>query len=623
MIQQADKEFIVAFTKEMSKLGYGFDGKIGDGFCWGKYMIIYAKTGVKNKDVLARIYIREDGIVLRLYFNRIDEHRDNIRAMGGNSLKKNMFCTLLIVIVLFIFTTASLAVESPPGAVPSETIITTVIPLKYDPIESVNGDLFITNKDLFGYTSKPMKNLYNFAGDLLMEGMQDISFSGNWIIVRKGGKLGVYSHELVNLVPCLYSRVVMTDETHCEVVDGTKYVKPGTWYGNRYRYDLTTGLITEELGYGMEAFPSWSLVSLEKRLADAGGLAGISLMKTGGKLNKYGSEAGAAYKAYNGFGQLLLDFTPYCGIGCNNLTFGSGGRLFFGSVEDGNDSHGVLNYAFSGRGRLIAKQRGARFEGVYGGDYIAYGNASLYGVGAPFLLNWDGETVIAEGVYDNYRVNFMDSDTWTSVSDNSSHIIVSKDGLYGVISPSKYVPKPSSWAQAEVADAVQKGLVPEDVKVWWKDSCTRLEFCRMLALTIQGITGSSVAESSAGTTAVGFSDCSEPDVVAVAALGITKGIGNDRFAPYSFITREQAAVMLARTAAILKIQAAGMEIAYADIAQFPEWAVAEIEAVSSILCGTDGIPLMQGSGNNLFSHKRYITVEQSAAALYRLTEAVR
>ena len=139
-------------------------------------------------------------------------------------MKKNIFCTLLFVIVLFITTTASLAVESPPGAVPSETIITTVIPLKYDPIESINGDLFITNKDL-GYTPIPKKNLYNFAGDLLLEGMQDISFSGNWIIVRKGEKYGVYSHELVNLVPCLYSRVTMTDETHCEVVDGTKYVK--------------------------------------------------------------------------------------------------------------------------------------------------------------------------------------------------------------------------------------------------------------------------------------------------------------------------------------------------------------------------------------------------------------
>ena len=444
-------------------------------------------------------------------------------------MKKNILCALLIVIVLLIFTTASFAVESPPGTVPSEPIMTTVVPLKYDPIESINGDLFITNKDLL-YTLKPKKNLYNFAGDLLLEGMQDISFSGNWIIVRQGGKLGVYSHELVNLVPCLYSRVVMTDETHCEVVDGTKYVKPGTWFGNRYRCDLTTGTITEKLGYGMEAFPSWSLVSLEKRLADAGGLAGISLMRIGGKLNKYGSEAGVAYKAYNGFGQLLLDFTPYCGTGSNHLAFGNAGRLFIGYADDGNDSQGALNYAFSGRGRLIARQRGARFDGVYGGNYIAYGNNTVLGT-KPFLVNWDGETVIAEGVYDNYSLNTIASDTWTTISDNSSHIIVSKDGLYGVISLPEYVPKPSSWAQA--------------------------------------------------------------------------------------------AVMLARTAAFLKIQATGTEIVFADESQFPKWAAGEITTVSSILTRAGETPLIQGSGNNLFSAKRCITVEQTAAAMFRLTEAVR
>lgn len=38
-------------------------------------MIIYAKTGVKSKKVAARIYIRDDGIVLRLFLSQIDKHR--------------------------------------------------------------------------------------------------------------------------------------------------------------------------------------------------------------------------------------------------------------------------------------------------------------------------------------------------------------------------------------------------------------------------------------------------------------------------------------------------------------------------------------------------------------------
>jgi hypothetical protein len=541
-------------------------------------------------------------------------------ALGGGTLKKILARTLMIAIILCVFTTASFAADVPSTAFHVEPVISVVIPLKYGPIELVNADLFVTSKDPADFTSNARKNLYDFTGKLLMEGMQDISFSGKWIIVNKGGKFGVYSHDMTNPVPCLYSRVAMMDETHCEVIDGTLNVRPGIWFGNRYRYDLTTGVIVEELGYGAEASPSWGLYSPVKRLADAAGSAGITLVKTGGKENTSGIEAGAVFKAYNKAGQLLLDFTPYCGTGFNDLTYGSAGRLFFGYADDGNDKQGAPNYVFSGRGRLIAWQRGAGYQGMYGGNYIcAYGNP-VYGT-KPAILDWNGDTVIAGGVYDSYQFN--NDGTWTPVSDNRSHVIVSKDGMYGVITLSDSVAEPSAWARAEVSGAVRKSLVPDDVKGWWKDSCTRLEFCRMLALTLEEMTGSSVAELSAESMAVGFSDCSEPDVLAVASLGITKGTGNGRFAPYSFISREQAAVMLARTAEYLKIQATGTGISFADSAQFSEWSVAEIEAVSTILCGIGRTPLLQGSGNALFSPGHYATVEQAAAAMSRLTEVIR
>lgn len=77
-ISQENKAFILAFDDEMSKLGYGYGDNIGSGFCWGRYMIIYSKIGVKNKQVAARIYIREKSIVLRLFLNKIDNHREYI-----------------------------------------------------------------------------------------------------------------------------------------------------------------------------------------------------------------------------------------------------------------------------------------------------------------------------------------------------------------------------------------------------------------------------------------------------------------------------------------------------------------------------------------------------------------
>jgi hypothetical protein len=74
-ISSSDKGFMHAFDHEMTRLGYDFGDKIGGGYCWGRYMVIYTKSGAKSKKVFARIYIRDESIVLRLFFTAIDKHR--------------------------------------------------------------------------------------------------------------------------------------------------------------------------------------------------------------------------------------------------------------------------------------------------------------------------------------------------------------------------------------------------------------------------------------------------------------------------------------------------------------------------------------------------------------------
>lgn len=74
-LSPADKEFILAFDGEMSRLGYDFGGKIGSGYCWGRHMLIYTKSGVISKAVYARVYMREPRIALRLFLNKVDAHR--------------------------------------------------------------------------------------------------------------------------------------------------------------------------------------------------------------------------------------------------------------------------------------------------------------------------------------------------------------------------------------------------------------------------------------------------------------------------------------------------------------------------------------------------------------------
>ncbi len=77
-ISPENKAFMLAFNDEMAQLGYDFGGKIGSGYCWGKYMLIYTRSGAKSKAVYARIYVRQASIVLRLFLNGIDQHREFI-----------------------------------------------------------------------------------------------------------------------------------------------------------------------------------------------------------------------------------------------------------------------------------------------------------------------------------------------------------------------------------------------------------------------------------------------------------------------------------------------------------------------------------------------------------------
>jgi spermidine/putrescine-binding protein len=82
-ISDEHKGFIAAFDDALTRLGYDFGNKIGPGYCWGKYMLIYRKTGVKSENVYARIYIRDETIVLRLFLNNIDKHRKFIETAPG------------------------------------------------------------------------------------------------------------------------------------------------------------------------------------------------------------------------------------------------------------------------------------------------------------------------------------------------------------------------------------------------------------------------------------------------------------------------------------------------------------------------------------------------------------
>lgn len=79
-IQETDRLFIIDFTNALEELGYTYGGEIGSGYCWGKYMLIFRKANVKSKNIVARIYIKDDSIVLRLFLNNVTKHAAFISA---------------------------------------------------------------------------------------------------------------------------------------------------------------------------------------------------------------------------------------------------------------------------------------------------------------------------------------------------------------------------------------------------------------------------------------------------------------------------------------------------------------------------------------------------------------
>ncbi len=77
-ISDPDRKFIDMIDAEFERLGYTCSGETVEGHCWGNDMIIYRKKGVKSDKSYARIYLRDDGLVLRLYFSKVDKHREFI-----------------------------------------------------------------------------------------------------------------------------------------------------------------------------------------------------------------------------------------------------------------------------------------------------------------------------------------------------------------------------------------------------------------------------------------------------------------------------------------------------------------------------------------------------------------
>ncbi len=187
----------------------------------------------------------------------------------------------------------------------------------------------------------------------------------------------------------------------------------------------------------------------------------------------------------------------------------------------------------------------------------------------------------------------------------------------------------SSWAVPEIEKAAACNLMVYELSSKYSKPITRLEFSRLVYRLVAtefepnsdsrlGLWNSieNVMLERGITNKVTFSDCSFSEVESLASMGIIEGMGDGTFAPDEFISREQAATLLYRTAEFLgnkTMPTATYDTNYNDENLISDWALSGVASMKAM-------GIMQGISETEFAPKANYTVEQAIATMLRLYE---
>jgi len=163
----------------------------------------------------------------------------------------------------------------------------------------------------------------------------------------------------------------------------------------------------------------------------------------------------------------------------------------------------------------------------------------------------------------------------------------------------------SNWAHDSINEAFRLGLIPQNLQSDYRANTTRAEFAALAVALYETTTGREI------TGRMQFNDTNDVNVQKMGYLGVVQGVGGGNFAPNNILTREQAAVMLARLANAIGQPIPASAPTFADNAQISSWATDAVGQMQS-----SGI--MGGVGNNQFSPSGSYTREQSIVTMMRL-----
>lgn len=190
--------------------------------------------------------------------------------------------------------------------------------------------------------------------------------------------------------------------------------------------------------------------------------------------------------------------------------------------------------------------------------------------------------------------------------------------------PERIRSKPSNWAASEVLTAQELGILPDDFSDVYREAITRKEFCYLAAAMLEKKTEKNILaiadEKGVTVDYNAFSDCDDPTIAAISALGIVTGY-DGRFSPDDSLTREQAATMLTRLAKLLGMNSPNSSsVNFKDYSQVASWAKEGVQFITS--CQSEGQKVMNGTASNIFSPQGTYSREQAIITFKRLYKAL-
>ena len=248
-----------------------------------------------------------------------------------------------------------------------------------------------------------------------------------------------------------------------------------------------------------------------------------------------------------------------------------------------------------------------------------------------FIVKDSGKSILIDGdmniITDKYtHIIELDDGKWYASTDPSQtnpvySIVLDNDGNIITDFDPKLENDISDWAKPYVDRANEMGIIELDETTafntsFFQEEITRIEFCRLIVNTLKSIDHILPKIKDFDT----FSDTKDENVLICHWFGIIDGVGDDKFDPYSNLTREQAAKIIEQLSYLIDIDTSNKsdENKFIDLDMASDWAKDYILQVSSLKTQNNE-SIMGGTSENTFSPIDPYTVEQAITILIRFT----